>query len=128
MHYWPNTKVYLATWCISYPLWLASGTFLGTESIITGILILLNILIGIGALVGLALSKGLGAISYQAALPAFFFPIQPFFVLFYMLIPARPGSDFSHKGDNVLIHLVTWVAFVLCLIVSMKMYFSSLIN
>ncbi len=84
--YWARAKAYLFIWCITYPSWCVSLYFLGSKANPTTILLLANIIFGIGTMTGISLAKGRRPDFYGLAVGGLFVPIQPLFVLYFLLL------------------------------------------
>lgn len=97
----PRTKAYLAIWLIVFPAFVLGWYMFGLKGWPMVLLFFMTVIVGIGAISGLALVKGLppGVFGGSAVLV----PLQPVVLGVLAFLPARPGSEldqFKRSGGR----------------------------
>lgn len=82
-------------------MWLVSYLVPDAPLSIKGILLVLVLISGLGAIAGVALAKGapFGAVS-GLSIAALLYPIVPVVLLFLWWLPPRVGSEMHEKGTG----------------------------
>ena len=87
----PRTRAYLASWLVVFPTLVLGWYLYGLKGWPMVLLFFITVIVGIGAISGLAIVKGLPAGLLAKA--AILVPLQPVILGVLALLPARPGSE-----------------------------------